>query len=208
MCHEEDISNMLCAKCHRDFSNAGLKKVSGFSHKNKFLTEHSGFANKHSRTCTQCHRESFCTDCHGKKSGIKPSIKYPESVKRNFIHRGDWETRHQLEVKADSSSCLKCHAQKECSSCHLAKGASGSANDPTARHGSGWMSKQSRNFHGDKARRNITECASCHSAKGPGYCVDCHKGSLGINPHPPGWESKVNGLSKNSDRMCKTCHDK
>lgn len=203
-CHEKDMVDMLCAKCHRDFTYTGLNKLAGFTHKDNFKAEHGNFTKKHARTCTQCHRESFCTDCHGKKSGLKPSIKYPEMVKRGFIHRGDWETLHRLEAKTDSGSCLKCHAQKECSACHLKSGASASSTSPIQRHPAGWMNKASANFHGDKSRSNIVECATCHSQKGPGYCIDCHSAGSGFNPHPKNWSS--GRMKMKSDRMCLTCH--
>ena len=202
-CHQEqDIDGLKCAKCHQDFRFAGLSKLSGFTHKNKFLEEHSAFAKTSANTCTQCHRESFCNDCHSKKSGLKPSIKYPEAVGRNLVHRGDWLTLHRIEAKTDESSCLKCHARKECSDCHQRTGVSGTADNPLKRHPAGWVKD-----HGDQARKNILSCASCHEAQGPGYCVNCHSASSGNNPHPKGWHDKARGVHTD-DRVCAKCHGK
>jgi hypothetical protein len=203
ICHQaEDIDGLKCAKCHRDFWFAGQNKMSKYSHKDNFLKEHGEYATRSAKTCTQCHRESYCSDCHSKKSGLKPSIKYPESVGRNLIHRGDWMTLHRIEAKTDESSCLKCHARKDCSSCHTRSGVSGRSEDPLKRHPSGWVKD-----HGDEARKNILSCASCHEGQGPGYCVDCHKASSGNNPHPKGWEDKARGVHTD-DRVCSKCHGK
>lgn len=206
-CHEQDIKNLLCAKCHRQMAKAGLNEMSRFKHENDFLKEHAAYANRSMRTCTQCHTEMFCTDCHSKKwTGQKMSIRYPESVKRNFIHRGDWITFHRAEAKTGDLTCLKCHARKDCSSCHERSNISGSSGKNFYKHPAGWLSKSNSNFHGDEARRNIISCASCHQKKGPGYCVDCHKASLGLNPHPKGFgKTKV---MRKSNRMCASCHSK
>ncbi len=203
-CHKEDIKNLLCAKCHRDMNFAGLNQMNRFKHENNFLKEHGSYAGKSVLTCTQCHTESYCTDCHGKKAGLKPSIKYPESVKRNFIHRGDYITLHRIEAKADNSSCLRCHAQKDCSACHKRSNVSPASKKGFYKHPPGWMSKASPNYHGEEARKNILSCASCHDGGGPGDCTTCHRASSGLNPHPKGF-GKTRGMDT-SNRMCAKCH--
>ena len=206
-CHEKDIKGLLCAKCHRDFAKAGLNEMSRFKHENDFLKEHASYAGRSMRTCTQCHTQMFCTDCHSKKwTGQKPSIRYPEAVKRNFIHRGDWITFHRVEARTGDLTCLKCHARKDCNSCHNRANVAASSGKNIYKHPAGWLNKVGSHFHGDEARKNIISCASCHEKKGPGYCVDCHKASRGLNPHPKGF-GKVRNLDK-KNRMCASCHDK
>jgi hypothetical protein len=207
-CHDADLKGLLCAKCHRDLTQIGLNRLNRFSHAENYLREHGGAARQNERICAQCHREAFCSDCHSKKAGLKPSLKYPEAVKRSFIHRGDYLTLHRLDAKTDSGSCLKCHTRAECTACHdRSKVSGGSEALHFLGHPAGWMSKGGPNFHGDEARRDIVACATCHHAAGPGYCVNCHSVSAGISPHPKGWESRVRGLDTNN-RMCAKCHNK
>lgn len=203
-CHKSDIDNMLCAKCHRGMASAGLSKLSGYSHKDNFLKEHGEYARQNTRVCAQCHTQTFCIECHDKKkSGIKPSFKYPEKVSANFIHRGDWITLHRIEAKTGELMCLKCHAKTDCSSCHQQKGISSKAKNPDFKHPAGWVAN-----HGTEARENITTCAACHEGdRGPGYCANCHKPAAGgKNPHPSGFNGF--GRMSESDRMCKECHGK
>ncbi|NLH50955.1 MAG: hypothetical protein GX444_20460 [Myxococcales bacterium] len=206
-CHGKEIKRMLCAMCHRDLASAGLNKLDHYRHDDNFITEHREFANSSVRICAQCHREAYCLECHSKKAGIKPSVKYPENVTKHFIHRGDYLTLHRIEAKTDPSSCLKCHSRAECAACHKKDRVSAEAETPFYGHPAGWMTKGAANFHGDEARRNILSCSTCHHGKGPGYCLDCHSVSAGINPHPKGWERKVKGMNTN-DRMCAKCHAK
>jgi hypothetical protein len=203
-CHEEHIKDMMCAKCHYEMVFSGLNQLNQFKHADNFLAEHGAFAKRSVRICSQCHREQFCLDCHSKKAGLKVELKYPEAVKRNFIHRSDYLTLHQIEAKTDSSDCLKCHAASECAACHKKDRASPQAKSPFFGHPAGWMAKGAANFHGDEARRDIVACATCHHAKGPGYCIDCHNT---INPHPNGWENRASALDKSS-KMCAKCHGK
>ena len=207
-CHEADIKNMLCAKCHREMAFAGLNKLTSYTHAANFLKEHSDYATRSVRTCTQCHTEAYCNDCHSRKSGrLKPSVKYPEAVRANFIHRGDYLTKHRIEARTDQTGCIKCHARKDCQACHDRYKVSARSDTLHYGHPKGWLSKGSKDFHGDEARRNIISCASCHENNGPGNCISCHKASLGVNPHPPGWSDRVRTQSK-SDRMCANCHSK
>ncbi len=204
-CHAKDIRDLLCARCHREFAAVGLMALNEFKHEDNFLKDHKTYAKRSLRTCTQCHREGYCQDCHARKAGLRPSLKYPEQVRRNFVHRGDVLTMHRLQAKTDDSGCLKCHARSECRTCHERRKVAATVKQPDERHPAGWLAKGSANFHGDQARRAIVSCATCHHGSGPGYCVDCHKASSGLNPHPKGWNDKVRGVDTN-DRMCAKCH--
>lgn len=204
-CHKQDIESLMCAKCHRKLNWAGIVKVKGFKHESGYFETHGKSAGKSTRVCSQCHTQNFCTDCHGRRTGIKPSFKYPEKAGRGFMHHGDWLTLHRIEAKTGKLDCLKCHGQKDCSSCHMKSKISPASDKTFFGHPAGWLSKSSGNFHGSKARENIVSCATCHEGGGPGDCVTCHKASTGRNPHPPGFSG--GGLDKNS-RMCSKCHGK
>lgn len=202
-CHASDYEQMLCAKCHISFGELGLTKLASYKHANDFKSRHAEFARREARSCAQCHTESYCLDCHNKHEDLKPSLKYPEKVRTNMIHRGDWMTAHRIEAKVNSASCLKCHGVKYCTDCHNLKGVGAKAEKGFFQHPTGWMSKGSSDFHGTKARTEIVSCASCHDRGGAGDCRTCHRGSLGLNPHPEGWDG--NGMSK-KERVCAECH--
>ena len=199
--HERDLPEMLCGKCHRDMTSAGLGALSRFTHRGNFLSEHGQYASRSIRTCSQCHREAFCTACHGRSADLRPSVVYPEAAGRSFIHRGDWITVHRIESRTDSARCLTCHARSECETCHARRGASTRSTPGAFRHPAGWMSR-----HGGEARADIVSCAACHERGQVGDCIACHRVSVGSNPHPPGWEDRAGRLSR-SDRMCAICHD-
>ena len=206
-CHKDDFEGMLCAKCHYDFAAMGLKKLSSYKHANDFMSRHAEYARKSAQACVQCHSETFCLDCHSKHEGLKPSLKYPERVRANLIHRGDWITMHRIEAKVDSSSCLKCHVTAECNTCHASRGVSSSTKDFSKlafSHPPGWATNtNSKDFHGKAAREDIVSCAGCHNRGGPGDCRTCHAASKGLNPHPKGWDPQGRSMS---DKMCAGCH--
>jgi len=204
-CHKQDMVNLKCARCHRKMNWEGVASSKTFKHKDGFFKDHGKFAGKTSRTCSQCHSQNYCSECHSGRAGIKPSLKYPEKVSRNFMHRGDWLTLHRVEAGSGRLTCLKCHGENDCSSCHKRSKVSPAADKVFFGHPDGWLSKASANFHGDKARREIVSCAACHKGGGPGDCTTCHKATGKLNPHPPGFTGGQ--LDKNS-RMCAKCHDK
>ncbi|MDP8255957.1 MAG: hypothetical protein P9M14_09420 [Candidatus Alcyoniella australis] len=204
-CHSEAIENLQCALCHRTFQSIGLSKLSNFSHKDNFLTDHPGFARLTTRTCSQCHHLDFCTDCHNKREGVlRSSVKFPELVRRSFIHRGDWITTHAAETGFQQERCLKCHTINTCQSCHARNGKGPQSEVKLMTHPKGWINPNSSKFHGPEARRRIIECASCHD-RGPGSnCIRCHSLPQN-NPHPSGWTTAP-GIERGKDRPCSFCH--
>jgi hypothetical protein len=200
-CHQGALDELQCGLCHGASPLAGQNALGGFTHKDRFLAEHGVYATRSVQTCRQCHTESQCNDCHGKRAEPKPSIKYPEAVTRTLVHRGDYVTLHPIEAATDDAKCLACHARQDCNACHARRGAGPSADRPGFKHPDGWMAD-----HGREARRDIVRCASCHEQTGFGNCVACHKASSGVSPHPKGWEDRRTGLSRSS-RMCATCHE-
>jgi hypothetical protein len=200
-CHAQAFDELQCGLCHGASPFAGQNALTDFRHKDRFLAEHGVYATRSFQSCRQCHTESYCNDCHGKRAEPSPSIKYPEAVTRNLIHRGDYVTLHPIEARTDDSKCLTCHARRDCNDCHARRGVGPSADRSGFRHPDGFLAS-----HGKEARQDIVRCASCHEQTGYGNCVACHKASSGVNPHPKGWEDRRTGLSQSS-RMCATCHN-
>jgi len=104
----------MCSDCHQDGKTA-------LNHTSDFLTRHRFFAQQQSQTCTVCHKESFCSDCHAHKDELKPSDKYKDSPERALPHRGDYLSQHKIDGRIDPVSCMKCHGRsnnERCRVCH------------------------------------------------------------------------------------------
>ncbi|HEY4717033.1 MAG TPA: cytochrome c3 family protein, partial [bacterium] len=68
-CHSDSVKNLKCSQCHTDLGSYDLKPITHLSHKGNFLKEHQDFARADVSVCSQCHRESFCSDCHSRTEG-------------------------------------------------------------------------------------------------------------------------------------------
>lgn len=207
--HQRDVAEARCSTCHTDLARYE-KPVTTFKHQGDFLKIHGQLARPTAETCAQCHEQTFCADCHSATTvAARPSVLFPEAVQRDFIHRGDFVSRHMVEAGANPASCRKCHGSQFCDSCHTIQNVSPMAG-PNARvpHTAGWMQKSSGNFHGDAARRNIVACAGCHDQGRASICVTCHAvgapAAGNVNPHPSSFKLKASDRSKNS--MCLACH--
>jgi hypothetical protein len=194
--HAQDFAVGRCTPCHRDLRKYE-KPVKQYTHEANFLETHGKWAKQSVTTCASCHDQTMCSQCHNATTRpMPPSVQFPEKVAADFIHRGDWISRHAIEQAADPASCSKCHGTGYCQSCHEFKGVSPGGlrihPDPNA-----WIS-----LHGAAARQNILSCAGCHNQGRP-VCVFCHS-TGGKNPHPPGW--KGNSSQVGSNPTCRVCH--
>lgn len=199
--HAQDYATARCSPCHLDLKRYPLKPVAGYTHQADFLKTHGAWARSGAETCAQCHDQTKCAECHAAVTGpMKPDVQFPEKVEADFIHRGDWVSRHQIDATADPASCRRCHGSGYCRSCHelngVAPGVTGSR-DP---HQPGWLT-----IHGVEARRNIASCAGCHDQGAASTCLLCHKPPAGVNPHPAGFLKRFNS-SDQGQPVCRICH--
>lgn len=166
-----------------------------------WLSEHGKQAGRPSANCNDCHKSSWCADCHNIKQDLPPSVRNPEKVEREYVHRADYRSRHSFEAQTDQSWCIRCHTVKSCQDCHKREGLQqGVANYP---HPAGWMTAASPNFHANSARQDIVTCASCHENGSATNCITCHStAATAISPHPNGWKTDLNIGSP----MCRNCH--
>jgi cytochrome c7-like protein len=209
--HEQDFAQARCAPCHKDLTRFPIRPVAMYNHGGRFLAEHAGAARTGAEACAQCHDQTYCADCHAKTVSTRVEVRFPEDVSRDFIHRGDYLSRHTIDAKADSASCNRCHGTSFCQSCHQMEGliatldaSSLNGRDP---HPPGWAMRGGAQFHGDAARRDIASCAACHDQGAVSVCVKCHRvGGVGGNPHPLAFTNRhgQDEISKNT--MCRTCH--
>lgn len=104
----------MCSDCHADGKTA-------LDHTGDFSTRHRFLAQQQSQTCSVCHKESFCSDCHAHKEELKPSDKHKDSVERDLPHRGDYLSQHKIDGRINPASCMKCHGRsnnERCRVCH------------------------------------------------------------------------------------------
>ncbi len=203
-CHDKTFGQDKCAQCHIKMPGWSSKPGQVYDHSADWLRRHGTVAKGGSAACSHCHQESSCAECHGRGNPARPSLLHLDRPDANFQHRGDWLTRHPIEARLDSKTCMTCHSQPNCASCHERYGLDKISNGGPSPHPPGWMVKGSGTDHGTAARRDVLSCAACHDRGAASNCVTCHKsGGPGGNPHPPGWDSK---LDKNTAPACTPCH--
>jgi len=203
--HQENFDQGQCGTCHLDLWTHPLKPETAFSHEGDFLRNHAASARSSGAACSQCHQQTFCSDCHAATVGITVEDKEFNRVDRAFVHRGDFISRHAAEANANPASCEQCHTTSSCESCHTAQNVGAAGNDPRNPHPPGWALPGSSAFHGEAARLEIESCAVCHDHGGHPDCVACHKvGGIGGNPHPPTFLSRHRTVDRTP--MCLQCH--
>jgi hypothetical protein len=102
-------------------------------------------------------------------------------VTSDFIHRGDYLTRHSIEARSDPVLCQRCHGISFCTACHNQENVGPGGSNPRRPHPPGWA-LPGPTSHAVAARRDIVSCASCHDQGPNSNCVGCHKvGGVGGN---------------------------
>lgn len=207
-CHEhaEQWEKGQCAACHDQKQMSRSLPRTFLPHQGNFMRHHGDLAAQDGRLCRACHAQTDCDDCHDVTQNMTVERRRPESVDRNFVHRGDFMVRHAIEAQSEPSRCVRCHEPATCDACHVERGVSGNAVDPRNPHPAGWIGNNpgQRSLHGREARRDIVLCAGCHEQGPATNCIGCHRvGGYGGNPHPGGWKS----ARSRSDEMCRYCHE-
>ncbi len=207
-CHEHkvDFDEGRCGMCHTDLKRFPLKPVAEFSHAGDFVRQHAVIARSTAEACAQCHDQTFCADCHAQTAPMRVELKFSENVTSDFIHRGDYLTRHGLEARSDAALCQRCHGTSFCSACHNQENVGPGGTSPRSPHPAGWA-YPGPTSHAVSARRDIVNCASCHDQGPHSNCVGCHKvGGIGGNPHPIQWQQKHKIAEVYGTAMCQYCH--
>lgn len=206
--HQMDFAQAKCTPCHTDLK--GFVPESAFAHTGDWLRTHGNYSRTSAQSCAACHDQTYCATCHASQTtpGLPSSI-FPEEVKRDFIHRGDYVSRHMIEAGANPASCRRCHGSPFCDSCHTQQNLTMKSLTPFPVHPAGWANdKASGHFHGDAARRDITSCAGCHDNGASAVCVACHQvgGLAAKSPHPKSFARKHDAGDRRSNAMCAACH--
>jgi hypothetical protein len=208
-CHKTDIEQGKCSLCHERLQMGALGSTRQW-HEEGFAERHGMRAQGQEAQCQSCHDQAYCARCHSQTTTVRPSVRFPEEVGLALVHRGDYLSRHAMEARTGTASCLKCHGTQSCQACHERSGI-GAAVGKTAPHPEGWVTAGTVSGHGLAARRNIAQCAACHDQGARSNCVRCHAtaakgGHTSHNPHPPGWTAKVDEAARAQHPMCKICH--
>lgn len=229
-CHDNTRATNLCENCHTDFTTLLPEdhRSLDFIKNHKSLTR----VGKLETSCSTCHDESFCQQCHDGaslvkfgKSGFmsefspKPLRRdSPKELKLQFVHDLNYRFTHSVDAKSKKSDCYSCHNRETfCSECHQAGGNitqrsfkpvwHNEANFTTFGVGSGGGT------HAQLAKRDIESCASCHDPEGADpTCVICHvdnDGIKGTNPktHKIGYMRNEKGIwHETNSAVCYVCH--
>lgn len=202
-CHADDMRELRCAPCHSDLHRYAIDRVALLDHGPGFLRRHGVSARADSSLCTQCHDPTFCEDCHLTAPGMPLEVLEPRAVYRDFVHRGDFFSRHAVEVGLERGTCVRCHGTPFCDDCHRVSGVGGGV-APGSPHPPGWLDPTSPVGHARAARRDLLGCVSCHEADAETTCVPCHRvGSVARSPHPPGFGAGMDPLATG---VCRACH--
>lgn len=210
-CHQAAMVKKECTLCHESQRLSATRPTRYLSHEGDWVQKHRDPARGDSASCSQCHTQDHCADCHNRYETLLPSVKRPDQAARNLIHRGDFVSRHFIEARGNASQCLTCHSVSRCDGCHVQKGVSFASAEsraqalPRSLHPQDFMDRTSVEFHGRAARRDIVACASCHDQGPATNCIGCHRtGRFGGNPHPVGFSSR---LDRKTTPMCQWCHE-
>jgi hypothetical protein len=204
--HQEEWQRGTCAPCHDPGDLAKIMPQSFLRHDGDFARHHGRLATSQKSLCQSCHAQANCDVCHDTTQDLTVERRRPEAIERNFIHRGDFLSRHAMEAQASPARCLSCHTPQTCDACHVERGVSGNVLGAHNPHPPGWVNNDPSvsSGHGREARRDILLCAGCHEQGSATNCIRCHKvGGYGGNPHPGGWRSTQNEKSE----MCRYCHE-
>ncbi len=122
----------LCATCHRESEcvdcHDGRVRVTRI-HPGDFLSTHPVMARRDETHCTSCHTiQQFCTECHARLGIAQISAPDVRSPIRYHPPAAVWSrgpNLHGVEARRSMQSCVSCHAEDDCVTCHGALGLGG-----------------------------------------------------------------------------------
>jgi hypothetical protein len=138
-CHARES----CLDCHRPSAGAS---TSGY-HPSDYLSRHPTAAYTRETSCSDCHNDrGFCASCHQQAGlvGVGRLDSRYHDAKQSFVLGHGQAARQNLE------SCVSCHAERDCTSCHSAT--RGRRYNP---HGPGFDAERLRS-------KNPEMCLACH----------------------------------------------
>lgn len=137
-----------CLSCHRG------EATGGDYHPADFLTRHPSAAYARQTSCADCHNvQQFCVTCHATAGlGARNTL----TAGPYHDAKGAFIVGHGQAARQSLESCVSCHVERDCTSCHSAIG--GRRFSP---HGPGFDPER-------LLRRNPEMCIACHGRAIPG----------------------------------------
>ncbi len=191
-CHLTPYPEALAALPSRTETRApgvGVAPHAPASHESFFFLEiHSVLAAGEATSCSTCHVESFCVDCH-------------DGPANGGYHPTGYVARHAAEAYGRETECANCHdTQVFCRECHVQVGLASLGRLGPGYHEGGavWLLR-----HGQAARQNLESCTTCHQQND---CTQCHGvlGAFKISPHSRNFDAER--AWEQSPRTCLACH--
>jgi membrane protease subunit (stomatin/prohibitin family) len=161
-----------CKDCH---SGAAIVGNHGGTREHRLLAERA------SNNCSDCHKQSFCQDCHngGNVESYKQKSLSRTGETMPTTHRSDFISIHPIKAKDDPQNCYRCHESRFCSDCHAKTQirASFRIKDHDPANGNKYFlirgaSATDNARHAAEARRNLQSCEGCHPDAT--VCQTCH----------------------------------
>ena len=153
-CHDSTLAPNECTSCHSNLLGGKLKPK---SHDGTFLHLHGSQALVDEEYCANCHRSSFCLDCHRGENVLPP------------VHDRNYSFSHSIDARSREYECSDCHELESfCIDCHREKMVL-----PISHASVAWSNRDDGGQHRIEARINIESCIVCHDTDDP-ICSDCH----------------------------------
>jgi hypothetical protein len=138
-------------------------------------------------TCTGCHTQRYCADCHAGEG-------------RRRFHVTNFVSRHAADSYARERDCASCHnTEAFCKTCHQSVGLGATGRRRVAFHTAqpNWLLQ-----HGRAARQGLQSCTTCHLQQD---CMQCHsQAGFGVSPHGPDFDAKR--MASHNRQICLACH--
>ncbi len=157
-----------CRKCHTtvdDYQDCRMCHASGFElrpvdHGPAWINTHGADARFDQQSCSQCHTENTCQECHA-GDNVRPRS-----------HTLNYAYNHALDARGKTIDCITCHADPDfCSSCHAANRIM-----PSDHSSAGWLGMTDGGRHATEGLFDLESCIACHSAGAEDpTCAQCHR---------------------------------
>lgn len=152
-CHDQSF----CIQCHTgggvDVELRAMNSKHDYipkSHRSNWLDIHQIKTLDNPQTCTRCHLQKYCNDCHSRFRKGDLKIKSHKMLGPNGQKYSPAINEHATEARRNIQSCQTCHPEGDvCIQCH----ASGKTNP----HPRNWSSIKN-NFRNKAGNRVCTKC--------------------------------------------------
>lgn len=228
-CHNDVKATSACEACHTNLTTLipSDHLVADFKREHKKLTRLGAL----DVSCSTCHTQNFCADCHGAASLVQfgkgglmtdpsPRVPLKDSPKQmvlQSVHSMNYRYTHGIDAKSKATDCYSCHSEQEfCAECHAAGNGVAGSIKPLSHSFAGFTTfgvGSGGGRHAELAKRDIESCVSCHDVQGADpVCITCHTdgdGFKGTDPktHVKDYMRSEHGpWHSNASAVCYNCH--